>query len=381
MHASPIHLFSPSYRVEECLGEIRQCLEEGWTGWGAKCIQFECAWRHYARLKNAHFLNSATAGLHLAVRLLKEAGRWHDQDEIIATPLTFPSTNHAVLYENLTPVFADVDEFLCLNPDSVRERISSRTRAVCYVGLGGNPGRYQEIREICNEHGLSLILDAAHMAGTWLGSLHAGTDADASVFSFQAVKNVPTADSGMVCFADDKLDHDARKWSWLGIDKDTFSRTHQDGQYSWNYNVEVTGYKYQGNSVMAALGLVALQYLEEDNQRRREIACWYDELLRSAEGVVRVPMAPDTTPSRHLYQVVVAHRDNVIAAMNHDNIFPGVHYRDNTEYPMYAYGSGTCPAARRASKSIISLPIHPRLTPADVVRVTESLIRSVVAFS
>lgn len=331
----------------------------GGTGWGSKCISLEQAWRNHAEFKNAHFLNSATAGLHLAVRLLKDAGQWQDRDEVIATPLTFPSTNHAVLYENLRPVFADVDEFLCLDPDSARERISPRTRAVCFVGLGGNPGHYREIREICNEHGLRLILDAAHMTGTWIGSCHAGVDADVSAFSFHAVKNVPTADSGMACFADDRLDREVRKWSWLGIDKDTFSRIRQDGRYSWKYNVEVTGYKYHGNSVMAALGLVALRYLEEDNERRREIAGWYDKLLRPAEGVAHVPIAPDTIPSRHLYQVKVAHRDNVIAAMNHDNIFPGVHYRDNTEYPMYAYGSGTCPMARQARSQSSRCPfIH-----------------------
>lgn len=377
MNAQPIHLFSPHYRVEECVDEVRECLAEGWTGWGARCIAMEQAWRDYTGFRHAHFLNSATAGLHLAVKIFKEADRWQDGDEVIVTPLTFPSTNHAVLYENLKPVFADVDEFLCLDPGSVQDRIGPHTRAVAFVGLGGNTGRYREVRKICDEHGLRLMLDAAHMAGTWAKSCHAGLDADASVFSFHAVKNLPTADSGMVCFREEEFDLEARRWSWLGIDKDTYSRIREDGRYSWMYDVNRIGYKYQGNSVMAALGLVGVRYAEADNEARRHIASWYDEYLLGAPGVSVVPMAPGTTPSRHLYQVQVGRRNEVMVDMNNDKIFPGVHYRANTDYPMYAYGAGTCPRAEVASERIISLPIHPGLTREDVCRVVESLRRSV----
>ena len=106
----PIQLFVPHFRIEECLAEIRECLEKGWTGLGYKTVAFETAWKAYTDLPYAHFLNSATAGLHLAVRLLKQRDGWREGDEIITTPLTFVSTNHAMLYENLHPVFADVDE-------------------------------------------------------------------------------------------------------------------------------------------------------------------------------------------------------------------------------------------------------------------------------
>jgi dTDP-4-amino-4,6-dideoxygalactose transaminase len=370
MDDQPIHLFSPHFRVEECVDEVRECLTEGWTGWGAKCLAIEQAWRDYSGFCHAHFLNSATAGLHLAIKIFKSAGRWRDGDEVITTPLTFPSTNHVILHENLTPVFADIDEYLCA-------RIGDRTRAVAFVGLGGNTGHYQEIRKICDERGLRLILDAAHMTGTWVGGRHAGRDADAAVFSFHAVKNLPTGDAGMVCFREQQLDVEARRWSWLGIDKNTYTRMREDGRYSWMYDVDRIGYKYIGNSIMAALGLVGVRYVEVDNEARRHIASWYDEYLFDAENVSIVRMVPGIIPSRHLYQVQVARRDEVILNMNNHNIFPGVHYRTNTEYPMYAYGAGTCPRADCASERIISLPIHPRLTRVDVSRVVDSLLRSV----
>jgi dTDP-4-amino-4,6-dideoxygalactose transaminase len=375
----PVHLFVPTFRVDESLEQVRECLEKGWTGLGYKTVEFEDAWRRYSGLPHAHFLGSASAGLHLAFKLLKEEGGWREGDEVITTPLTFVSTNHAILYEGLRPVFADVDETLCLDPESVRARITPRTRAVCFVGLGGNTGRYRDVRDLCRASGLRLVLDAAHMAGTWGEGRHAGADADVSVFSFQAVKNLPTADSGMICFAEARLDEDVRKWTWLGINKDTYARTQEGGTYKWMYDVEHVGFKYHGNSIMAGLALVALKYLEEDNGYRRRLAAAYDEELAGAAAVRRVPMAEGITPSRHLYQVLVERRDEVMVALNERGVYPGVHYRDNTLYRMYAHAEGTCPRARHASERVISLPLHLRMGADDVRRVAAALREAAAA--
>lgn len=133
-----IQVLKPKYRVQECLDEIRVCLEKGWTGLGFKTTEFEEAWKTYTGLPNAHFVCSATAGLHLAMNILKSFYGWKDGDEVISTSLTFISTNHAILYEGLKPVFADVDsDTLCLDPLDVEQKITSKTRAVMYVGLGG----------------------------------------------------------------------------------------------------------------------------------------------------------------------------------------------------------------------------------------------------
>jgi len=382
----PIHLFVPTFRVDEVLAGIRECLEKGWTGLGFKTVEIEQRWSEHTGLPHSHFLSSASAGLHLAVRLLKERGGWADGDEIVTAPLTFVSTNHAILYERLTPVFADVDEYLCLDPASVEARISPRTRAVMFVGLGGNPGRLADVLAICRRRGLALILDAAHMAGTWTGREHAGAGTDAAVFSFQAVKNLPTADSGMICFADPQLDAEARKWSWMGINKDTYTRTLSAGTYKWMYDVEHVGFKYHGNSIMAAMALVGLKYMEEDNALRRRLCAVYDEALAGATGAAdadsnaggirRVPMAPGCTPSRHLYQILVRDRDDVMVRLNERGVYPGVHYRDNTLYRMYS-GSQPCPNARRASDELISLPLHLRMTEDDARRVADALAESV----
>lgn len=370
---SSIPLFSPLYRLEECLAEIRECLERGWTGLGYKTLTFEDAWKVYTALPYAHFTASGTAALHLAVRLLKESRGWRDGDEVVTTPLTFVSTNHVLLYERLRPVFADVDESLCLDPVSAESRIGPRTRAVVFVGLGGNAGQLEQVADLCRSRGIALILDGAHMAGTRIKGVHVGSQADATAFSFHAVKNLPTADSGMISFRDGELDQAARRWSWLGISKDTYSRTHSTGAYRWRYSVEHVGFKYHGNSVMAAMGLVSLRYLERDNERRRRIAAWYDDLLRDCHRATRVPMAHDCEPSRHLYQILVEERDRLMCRLNEEGVFPGVHYADNTTHPMYAYASGSCPRAREAGERLVSLPLHLRMTRKDVEQVVDAI--------
>ena len=184
-----IQVLKPYYRIDECLNEIRECLEIGWTGMGFKTTEFENEWKKYTNLRNAHFLNSATVGLHLAIKVMKDTYKWNDGDEIISTALTFVSTNHAIKYENLEPIFADVDGSLNLDPASVQEKISSKTRAIIFVGVAGNTANLLEIIKIAKKNNLKVILDAAHMAGSRIDGKH--VDCDVSVFSFQAVKNLP----------------------------------------------------------------------------------------------------------------------------------------------------------------------------------------------
>ena len=385
-----IQVLKPKYRTDEVLNEIKECLDTSWTGMGGKSIEFEEAWKEYSDLPHAHFLQSATAGLHLAVKVFKEKYGWEDGDEIITTPLTFVSTNHAILYENLKPVFADVDDSLCLNPDSVLDNITDKTRAVMFVGIGGNIGQYNRVREICELQGIPLIVDAAHLAGTKINRVwpefgatrlaQVGWDADAVVFSFQSVKNLPTADSGMICFKDKEDDKLARQLSWLGIDKSTYDR-YNKGTYNWKYDVPNVGYKYHGNAVIGAMGLVQLKYLDEDNKYRNELVDSYTSFfnilqlpyiksIKETVGIIN-----NTIHSRHLYPVRITKglRDYVMEELSERGIYCGVHYLDNTQYSMYNYAYGSCKNAHKISSELISLPLHLHMTHQDVKQVVLQL--------
>jgi len=370
-----LRLFHPRFHVEECLAEIRDCLEKGWTGIGYKTVELEARWQEFTGLPHAHFVNSASAGLHLGMKLLKSARGWQDGDEVISTPLTFVATNHAILHERLRCVFADVDDSLNLSPASVAARIGPRTRAILFVGMGGSVDHLQACAALAREHGLAFILDAAHLTGARVQGQHVGAGADAAIFSFQAVKNCPSADSGMLCLADPALDRRGRKLAWLGIDQDTYARSSAAG-YEWRYDVGELGHKYHGNSVVAAIVLVSLRHVEEDNRRRRELAAHYDDRFAGSAGVTPVRHREGQS-SRHLYQVLVEDRDRVLAQLRSLGVHAGVHYRLNSEYLPYRDTPADCPQAQRLSARLLSLPLHLELAEQDIDYVAAAL-RSLV---
>lgn len=380
-----IQVLKPKYRTEEVLSEIKECLDNSWTGMGGKAIEFEEKWKDYADFEHAHFLQSATAGLHLALNVFKKKYGWEEGDEVITTPLTFVSTNHAILYENLKPVFADVDESLCLDPESVLNKITDKTRAVIFVGVAGNMGQYGKIREICSLQDIPLILDAAHLSGTkdWrvypqfsgAATNQVGWDADVSVFSFQSVKNLPTADSGMICFKEKEDDKLVRQLSWLGIDKSTYDRFNK-GTYNWKYDVPNVGYKYHGNALMGAIGLVQLKYLDEDNQYRNLLAETYKHFgIYEIRNIRAIKEANLQVHSRHIFPIRVQNglRDYLMEELSKKEIYCGVHYLDNTNYSMYKYAQGTCPNAHKISSELITLPLHLHMSKDDVEFVVESI--------
>jgi dTDP-4-amino-4,6-dideoxygalactose transaminase len=259
-----------------------------------------------------------------------------------------------------------------------------------FVGIGGNVGQYNRVREICELQGIPLIVDAAHLAGTKINRAwpefgatrlaQVGWDADAVVFSFQSVKNLPTSDSGMVCFKDKEDDKLARQLSWLGIDKSTYDR-YNKGTYNWKYDVPNVGYKYHGNAVIGAMGLVQLKYLDEDNKYRNELVESYTNYL----NILQLPyiksiketvgIINNTIHSRHLYPIRVEKglRDYVMEELSERGIYCGVHYLDNTQYSMYNYAYGSCKNAHKISSELISLPLHLHMTHQDVKQVVLQL--------
>ena len=369
-----IQVLKPKFHVDECLEAVKECLEKGWTGMGFKTVQFEEEWMKYTGHKYAYYLNSNTVGLHLAVKILKMQNNWEDNDEIISTPITFVSTNLAIMYENMKPVFADVDEYLCLDPVDVEKKITPKTKAIIFVGYGGRVGKLKEIISICKKHNLKLILDAAHMSGTRVKGVFPGTwdGVDVTVYSYQAVKNLATGDSGMICWANKEAADLTRMLAWCGINKDTYARSNK-GTYAWKYDVDYVGYKYNGNAIMGAIALVQLKYLDEENQRRREIVKMYSEGFKNNKNIKIVPANYSDECSYHLFELIVPDREALLNYLSQNDINCGVHYRDNTEYSIFSFGNGTCPNAHEVSQHLITMPLHMWLTDEDVNNIIEKV--------
>lgn len=368
-------IFIPKYHVEECLKEIRECLEIGWTGLGGKTVIFENLFKEYTGFPYAHFTNSATAGLQLAVKILKEENNWKDNDEIVSTGLTFIATVSAISLEKMKVIFADVDESYCLDPKSVEEKITDKTKAVIYVMFGGNTGQYQEIVKICKKHNLKLILDLAHACGSRLNNKIPGEEADMRVFSFQAVKNLSLGEGGMICCKTEEQDKLARKISWCGISKNTQERITSKNVYKWDYSVEMLGYKFHGSAIAAAIGIAELPHLDQGNAYRRQITKWYNNYFKDNPKIKLQYISEECESSSHLYTIEVDNRDAVMLGLHEYDIFCGLHYKPSFEYKMYNYGKGTCPNTEKIALRIMSLPMHLKLTKKDVDYIADSLFK------
>ncbi|XLZ69007.1 DegT/DnrJ/EryC1/StrS family aminotransferase [Massilia sp. SR12] len=362
MEKRTVQLFTPAFDVDACLAEIRICLERGWTGIGFKTLEIEKQFGDYIGQQYCHFLNSNTSGIHLIFELLKQTRGWADGDEVISTAMTFVSTNHSILHASLTPVFADVDDTLCTPVELIESKITPRTRAVIFVAIGGNSADLEKVQALCKARGLVLVLDAAHAAGSRLHGRSLSHYADYSIYSFQAVKNLPTADSGLITVQTAEENELVRHLSWCGINKDTYSRS-QDG-YKWLYSVDEVGYKYNGNSIMAAIAIVQLKTLDEGNARRREIARQYREKLDGVGSLRYIAHANESESSRHLVQFICPERNELIEHLDKLGVGTGVHYRSNTKYPMYAHNA--TPVADRIDGEIISLPCHLKMSDDDL---------------
>ena len=371
-----INVFKPRFRSKEVLINIKDVLESGWTGIGNKTDVFEKEWEKYTKLKNSLFLNSASAGLHISVEVLKKFYSWTDQSEIITTPISFVSTSHSIIYAKLKPVFCDIDSTGTLDPKKIISLINNRTKAVIFVGLGGNIGNLKKIKKICEKKKIKLILDAAHMSGTlYNNKRHVGIESDISIFSFQAVKNLPSADAGIINFKDKKLFNLAKKYSWLGIDKNTYLREKKSKNKinMWEYDVPYLGYKYNGNSIMAQIARVSLKYLKSDNDFRRKVSLIYESKLSKNKNLFIIPH--NKWSSRHLFSILVNNRSKIIKKLKEKKINPGVHYKSILEFSYYKKKSfkksKDMSISKKFSSSILSLPLHTFLTKKQIYKICD----------
>lgn len=359
-----IPVLKPSITDAE-IAAVTEVLRSGWLGLGPKTAQFEVEFAQKIGTKFCIGLNSGTAALHLALAALQ----LKSDQEVIVTPMTFVSTVHAILYCGAKPVFADIlPDTLNINPTDVAAKVTPKTRAIVGVDMAGHPADWDELLAISNQHGLAVIEDAAHSCGAFYKNNPVGSLVPVTCFSFHAVKNLTCGEGGAISCDSDWKDRWFREMRWLGISKDTWSRTEGDTSYHWKYWVQNIGFKCHMNDLAAAIGLVQLQRLDDLNERRRHLAQRYQQSLAGLDWLTLPTERSYVKSSWHLYQVKLpdeSTRDRMVGHLIANGISPGVHYIPSHLHPCYQGVKAVCPVAGHVWKKILSLPLFPDLTEED----------------
>jgi perosamine synthetase len=358
-----IPLFRPTIH-QEAIEAVNEVLNSGWLGLGPKTQAFEKAFAEYVGAPYCVGLNSCTSALHLGLRLLDLP----PGSEVITTPLTFVSTNHAILYEKCKPVFTDVQpDTGNLDVQSVSRCITKKTGAIMLVHYGGYPADIDEFYALAKDAGIPIIEDCAHACGATYKDKRIGSQGLIQAFSFDPVKNLTMGGGGALVVRSQEHDSRLRKLRWLGIDADTFKRT-AGQRYKWEYQVTEVGFNYYMNDIQAAIGLAQLSHLDEDNSRRSAIAGLYRQRLSNVPGISLLSYKDDRKSSYHLFSVLAEKRDDLVDKLHDSGVDVGVHYRRNDLYPMY--GKQDLPNAEYFWQREISLPMHLQLTDEQVEYIT-----------
>jgi len=370
-----VRLFKPSVGEEE-LANIRDVFNRAWLGLGPLVSQFEKEWSDYIGTQTSVGVNSATAALHLAIT----AFDFPAKSKVLVPAITFASTATAILYNDLIPVFVDVDlETLSMDLEDLDRKFTPDCVAVIPVHMGGYPVPMDQLMPWARAHHLAVIEDCAHCAGGFYHSKRLGTWGDIGCFSFEEKKCMTTGDGGMICSDQVDLIEPLRAVRWVGIDKDTWKRssgyTSQEvlDARHWYYEIAVLGYKYNMNDVMAAIGLAQLKKLDQMNVRRYAIIQRY---LNGIENCRQIrPLFPYTSNGAvyWLFGVRCESRDKLIIHLKKNGIATGVHFLPLPMHPLFQMYKDAIPVAKQVWKTMVTLPLFPDLRDDEVDYVIDAL--------
>lgn len=396
--------FSPPRIDEEIIQEVTAALKSGWITTGPRTKQFEKELSAYNGNPHTLCLNSATAGLEIMLRWfgVKEG------DEVILPAYTYSATANVVMHCGARPVLLDVnpDDFN-INPEKVRAAITSRTKVIMPVDIAGLPCQYDQLSDIVNSPDVKrlfvpqsdsqeklgrimILSDAAHSLGGFYKGRKTGNQADVTVYSFHAVKNLTTAEGGAIAlnFPPPFSNEDIYKYLCIftlhGQNKDALAKM-QKG--NWKYDIIEAGYKCNMTDLMAAIGLVELRRYENDTLPKRKAICEYYHQALKGYSWAQLPILKDDIreTSYHLYQLRInriteEQRDAIIQKIFDADVSVNVHFIPIPRLSYYknlGYRMDDYPVAYDNFSREISLPVFYDLSEDQLKRVTDAIITSV----
>ena len=344
--------------IEEYEKKLNEIWDNRWlTNNGPLERQLQDRLKEFLDVDNIELFVNGHTSLEVAIKALNLTG------EVITTPFTFASTTQAIINNNLTPVYADVDsEYYNLNPDNIEELITDETSAIIPVHVFGNPCDVEMITEIAKKHDLKVIYDAAHAFGVAVNGTPIGNYGDISMFSFHATKVFNTIEGGALTFSDDDLTYKFKALKNFGITPD-------------KEEVQYLGVNAKMNEFEAAMGLVNLDHVVDAIVTRKELYEKYLECLADLEneGEIKVIRPKKEVDYNYAYFTIklnsVEKRDYIFEKLPEFNVHAKKYfYPPCNEFPVYDFEKNT-PIAKNISDTILSLPIYLSLSVEDVERI------------
>lgn len=377
--------FSPPDITQKEIDAVVNVLKSGWITTGPKTAEFEKQIAEYCGSNNAVAVANATSGLELMLQVFNiKKG-----DDVITTPYTYTATASVSVHRGIRPTFVDVKKgtFL-IDIDKLFDAIKPNTKAIYSVDIAGVPVDYDKIHEVLkakNREDILLVSDSAHAFGASYKGKKVGSQLDAHVFSFHAVKNLTTAEGGAITFNNNlkgkkDLAKNLKLMSLHGQSKDALSKMKAG---AWKYDILYPGYKCNMTDINAAIGLVQLSRYENMLKKRKAVFDIYTKALKNKEwAITPFEKRGDTVTSYHLYTLRLRgfkeeDRDKVIQAMADRNIATNVHFTPLpmfTAYKNLGYSIKDYPNAYEQYKNEITLPMYSTLSEKDAEYVIENLI-------
>jgi dTDP-4-amino-4,6-dideoxygalactose transaminase len=325
---------------------------------GPDVAQFEKDFAAFCGAQHALGFNSGTSALHVAMLLLGVG----PGDEVITTPYTFIATSWAISYCGAKPVYVDIDDATFnLNPALIEKAITPRTKAVLPVHLYGQPFDVDAVAAICKKHNLPFVEDAAQAHGAKYQGKSIGTFGAVSCFSFYPAKNLGACGEGGALVTNDaKLA--------------TRAKSLREHGSTVRYHHDEVGYNYRLEGIQGAVLGVKLKHLAQWTRERQRVAARYAELL--ADTPLKLPtVTPGNESAWHLYTVRSPRRDELKKFLDENKIGNAVHYpmplHLQKVYANLGYKPGDFPVAEKAAREVLSLPMFPELTDAQIQRVAD----------
>ncbi|HSL42286.1 MAG TPA: DegT/DnrJ/EryC1/StrS family aminotransferase [Anaerolineales bacterium] len=364
----------------EEISAVEDVLKSRWLTMGGITQKFEAEFAAYTGAGYALAVTNATAALHMACMAIG----LKPGDEAIVPSLTFVASANAIRYTGATPVFADIisESDFNISADAIEALITERTRAIMLVHFGGYACDMPRIMQLAREHDLKVIEDSAHATGSWLNDRHLGTWGDIGCFSFFSNKNMTTGEGGMVVTNDPDLHERLRLLRSHGMTALTWDR-HKGRALS--YDVVELGYNYRIDEIRAALGVVQLNKLDRNNERRRHLTNVYRQALHEFPQI-RVPFSghPGIT-SAHILPILLPHDSDRIAFMERmksRGIQTSIHYPPIHHFTSYKSLDGCAsqrlPMTEDVASREVTLPLYPAMVDDDVALVVEAIAHSLI---